>query len=185
MLTLPNAVRLAVPQDVPELIALMRGLAEFEDHIDDFRVDEQSLLARAFASEAQCQIFVADGNEQISGYAVVLEVPFTYDLRPTMLLKELYVANDCRGMGLGQALMRQVASWAAGRGGGRIKWDVMAGNEHAEAFYQRLGGSPDCKWIPYQMGRQEIERLAMSGQDETGRSADLILESSISRPASD
>jgi hypothetical protein len=38
MLTLSCAVRLAVPDDVPRLITLMRALAEFEDYIDDFKM---------------------------------------------------------------------------------------------------------------------------------------------------
>lgn len=79
MLTLSCGVRLAVPEDVPRLITLMRALAEFEDYIDDLKVDDQDLLARAFGPNAQCQIFVAEWDACVSGYAVVLEIPFTYD----------------------------------------------------------------------------------------------------------
>lgn len=162
MLTLSCAVRPAVPEDVPRLITLMRALAEFEDYIDDFKVDNQDLLARAFGPKAQCQIIVAEWDACVSGYAVVLEIPFTYDLRPILLLKELYVAEACRGMGLGHALLQHVASMALDKGAGRIKWDVMLGNDPAEAFYQALGGQRDSKWIPYQMGLPEIEMLATS-----------------------
>lgn len=162
MLTFSSAVRLAVPEDVPGLITLMRALAKFEGYIDDFKVDDQALLARAFGPKAQCQILVAEWEACVSGYAVVLEIPFTYDLRPTMLLKELYVAEACRGRGLGHALMQHVASTALDKGAGRIKWDVMVGNDPAEAFYQALGGHREGKWIPYQMGSLEIEKLATS-----------------------
>ena len=162
MLNFSSAVRLAVPEDVPGLITLMRALAKFEGYIDDFKVDDQDLLARAFGPKAQCQIFVAEWDACVSGYAVVLEIPFTYDLRPTMLLKELYVAEACRGRGLGHALMQHVASTALDKGAGRIKWDVMVGNDPAEAFYQALGGHREGKWIPYQMGSLEIEKLATS-----------------------
>ena len=154
-------VRAATPEDVPTLIELMRALAAFEDYLDDFRVDEQVLLNRAFGPSAQCQVFVAQWLNQIAGYAVVLEIPFTYDLRPTVLLKELYVADQCRSEGLGQALMQQVAVWARAKGAGRLKWDVMVGNHMATKFYERLGGVPDDKWLAYQMDSQTIENLAM------------------------
>ncbi|RRV10574.1 GNAT family N-acetyltransferase [Pseudomonas sp. v388] len=162
MLTSSCAVRLAVPEDVPALITLMRALAVFEDYIDEFKVDAQALLDRAFGPQAQCQIFVAEWDACVAGYAVVLEIPYTYDLRPTILLKELYVSDACRGRGLGHALLQHVARVALDKGAARIKWDVMVGNDPAEAFYQALGGHRDSKWIPYQMGIREIEMLATS-----------------------
>lgn len=39
MLTLSDAVRPATPEDVPDLIMLMRGLAELEGYIDGFMAD--------------------------------------------------------------------------------------------------------------------------------------------------
>ena len=62
-------VRAATPEDVPTLIELMRALAAFEDYLDDFRVNEQVLLNRAFGPSAQCQVFVAQWLSQIAGYA--------------------------------------------------------------------------------------------------------------------
>jgi GNAT superfamily N-acetyltransferase len=162
MLKAPNVVRPASPCDIPALLELMRALAEFEGYADDFAVDENALLSRAFGQDPQCKIFVAEFHGRVSGYAVVLETLFTFDLRPTLVLKELYVADDCRALALGSALMRRVAVLARERGAGRLKWNVLLGNKPAEAFYQRLGGSPDRKWVPYQMGSQQIDRLANS-----------------------
>jgi GNAT superfamily N-acetyltransferase len=142
----------------------MRALAAFEDYLDDFRVDEQSLRARAFGPTAQCQVFVAQWLGQVVGYAVLLEIPFTYDLRPTLLLKELYVADDYRGKGLGQKLLQHVAMSARTRGVGRLKWDVLTGNHPAMEFYERLGGFQDKKWLAYQLDSHGIERLAANLQ---------------------
>ena len=162
MLNPLDAVRPAAPEDVPALIELMRALAEFEDYLCDFKVDEQALLSRAFGPSPQCQVFVADWHGEVAGYAVVLEIPFTFDLRPTLLLKELYIAEHCHSKGLGRALLQRVAIWGTAKGAARLKWDVMVGNQRAEAFYQRLGGRPDSKWKAYQMGLQEIKQLATS-----------------------
>ncbi|MEX6502735.1 GNAT family N-acetyltransferase [Pseudomonas zhanjiangensis] len=142
------------------MLELMRALAEFEDYLQDFTVDRSALLQRAFGPAPQCQVFVAVADTSLRGYAVVLEVPFTYDLRPTLLLKELYIEQGWRGRGLGQRLMQAVARWGAGRGAGRLKWDVLAGNQAAETFYRHLGGRPDDKWIGYQMDSAALVRLA-------------------------
>lgn len=169
LLTPRGRVRPALPADVPELLELMRALAAFEGYLDEFRVTEAELLARAFGEHPQCQVRVAELDEQLVGYAVVLEILFTFDLRPTALLKELYVAPHCRSAGLGHALLQQVAQWAQARGAGRLKWDVMAGNESAEAFYQQQGGQPDAKWVAYHMGQPALERLAFGSSGEGDR----------------
>jgi GNAT superfamily N-acetyltransferase len=160
MLSEPITVRAARPTDVPVLLELMRALAVFEDYIEAFRLDEHELMARAFGDNPQCQVFVAVLNERLAGYAVLLEIPFTFDLRPTLVLKELYIAEAFRGAGLGKALLHKVAQWGVARNAGRLKWDVLLGNKNAEAFYQRLGGQPESKWLAYQMDRVALERLA-------------------------
>ncbi|MEO4048278.1 GNAT family N-acetyltransferase [Pseudomonas sp. CAU 1711] len=153
-------IRQAREADVPQLLALMRELAAFEDYLADFAVDEDALLRRAFGPQAQCRVFVAARGGELLGYAVALLTPFTHDLRPTVRLKELYVGPQWRSQNLGQQLLAALAQWALERGGGRLHWDVLVGNSRAEAFYRRLGGRPVRKWIAYEMDDAALRALA-------------------------
>jgi GNAT superfamily N-acetyltransferase len=144
-----EAVRLAGARDAEPLLQLMHQLAEFENYRAGFRVSVGDLLARGLAAsqDGQFQAFVTDsGTAGLSGYAVVQEVPFTFDLRPTLILKELFVSQDCRGRGVGTALMSTVLDYARARGCGRLRWDVLPGNEAAKRFYRRFGGDKDSAW---------------------------------------
>jgi GNAT superfamily N-acetyltransferase len=152
-------VRPAQPVDVPQLLGLMRELAAFEDYLTSFAVDEAALQRRAFGDEAQCQIFVAERETTLLGYAVALSIPFTHDLRPTVRLKELYVQEGQRCHGLGRELLAAVANWALARGAGRLHWDVLAGNRRAENFYRRQGGRPVSKWLAYEMAEPALRLL--------------------------
>lgn len=153
-------IRQASTADVPQLLALMRELAAFEDYLADFAVDEDALHRRALGPDAQCRVFVAERAGELLGYAVGLSIPFTYDLRPTVRLKELYVAPQWRSQDLGRRLLATLAQWALAQGAGRLHWDVLAGNDRAQAFYQRLGGQPVGKWIAYEMGVAALQALA-------------------------
>ncbi|MCG8910428.1 GNAT family N-acetyltransferase [Pseudomonas sp. DP-17] len=153
------SIREARPDDVPAVLDLMRALAEFEGYLDDFAVDADALLTRAFGPAAQCQVFVAE-TDAIVGYAVVQSVSFTFDLRPSVRLKELYVVQGQRGSGTGERLLRRVAQWALEQGAGRLLWDVLTGNDAAERFYSRLGGRRESQWIAYRMDDRELLRLA-------------------------
>ncbi|WP_068825892.1 GNAT family N-acetyltransferase [Pseudomonas sp. BMS12] len=155
-------IRQACAKDAPQLLALMRELAAFEDYLTDFAVDEAALHRCAFGPEAQCRIFVAEAADALLGYAVALSIPFTYDLRPTVRLKELYVRPGQRSQGLGHQLLVSVAQWAMQQGAGRLHWDVLTGNARAESFYRRLGGRPVQKWIAYEMNDAELRQLAAS-----------------------
>lgn len=152
------SIREARPDDVPAVLELMHALAEFEGYLDDFVVDADALLTRAFGPAAQCQVFVAE-TDAICGYAVVQSLAFTFDLRPSVRLKELYVVQGQRGGGVGGQLMRRIAQWALEQGAGRLLWDVLAGNDAAERFYSHLGGRRESQWIAYRMDDRELLRL--------------------------
>lgn len=142
-------VRHATVADAYHLLQLMKSLAEFEGYALRFKVTEQDLIDRGLAPGglAQFTAIVAEGDMgELWGYALVCEVPYTLDLRPTFVLKELFVAEPARDHKIGSALMAQVVSHARERCGGLLKWDVLPGNERAKHFYRRWGGRPDSAW---------------------------------------
>ena len=157
-----HRVRPAEKRDLPRLLAMMRELARFERYIRSFAVTEQDLEERAFGLDAQCRVTVAEdaATGDPVGYAVTVLTPFTYDLKPTVTLKELYVREEARSRGAGRALFRAVAAEALEAGAGRLKWDVLAGNRRAETFYRALGARRVRKWIPYSMDERALEALS-------------------------
>ncbi len=139
-------VRLAEAGDVDRLLELMRGLARFEEYIDDFAVTRESVLEHGFGEERLFTSFVAEENDDLVGMAVVYTIPWTYTLRPKVVLKELFVVEAARNLGAGKALMAAVISHATSIDAAELIWTVMEGNREAEGFYRSLGASPDLKW---------------------------------------
>lgn len=155
-------VREALRTDIPELLRLMRELAQFEGYAEAFAVTARELEERGFSEQPQFRARLAVEGEpgRVAGMAVYYVIPFTYDLRPTLVLKELYVDAEWRGAGVGAQLLRAVAGDARRLGCGRMRWDVMKGNEAAEGFYRRLGGKRESYWIAYGINAEGIELLA-------------------------
>ena len=142
-------VRRAGPADAAPMLVLMRALARFEGYDAHFAVTAADLLARGLAPAAAPEFvaFVAERAQgDLLGYAVVVETAFTFDLRPTLTLKELFVREDARGSGAGRALFDRVLAHSRARGAGRLKWDVLPANEPARTFYRHAGGAPDPDW---------------------------------------
>nr|WP_245215684.1 GNAT family N-acetyltransferase [Pararoseomonas baculiformis] len=60
-------------------------------------------------------------------------------LRPYAYVAELFVRDEARRQGIGQALLREAERLAAARGVPRLMIGVLAGNAGAEALYRRFG----------------------------------------------
>lgn len=128
----------------------MRGLAVFEGYDEEFRVTVDDLILHGLGPSPRFGAFVADdGRGLLLGVAVHYVIPWTYDLRPTLVLKELFVEADGRRQGVGKALMEAVFSEAERIGAPRVQWQVLADNESAKAFYRGLGAAMDAKWHPW------------------------------------
>jgi GNAT superfamily N-acetyltransferase len=96
-------------RDVAAVLALMRELAVFERYIAHFRVTEADLLEHGFGAHPRFGVFVAEHGVAIIGIAVHYQIPWTFDLRPILVLKELFVSETARGLGAGTALFDLVA----------------------------------------------------------------------------
>src|SRR5882757_3686896 len=138
-------------QDVGAVLALMRALAVFEGYDDKFRVTEADLITHGLGPSPRFGVFVAEREDVIVGIAVHYIIPWTYDLKPVVWLKELYVAEAARGMAVGQALMEQLRQYADGIGASAIRWTALASNMPAKAFYRAVGGQPDEIWEMWQL----------------------------------
>ncbi|WP_457585717.1 N-acetyltransferase family protein [Ensifer canadensis] len=138
-------------RDVPTVLALMHGLAIFEGYIDKFAVTEEDLVDNGLGDAPRFGVLVAELDGRVIGIAVHYVIPWTYDLKPTVVLKELFVEEGARSSGAGAALIAALKRHATAIGAPRVNWTVLAGNEPAKRFYRHQGGAPDELWEPWTM----------------------------------
>ncbi len=158
-------VRRAVEADIPQLLDLMRRLAEFEGYAVHFAVDEETLREQGFRRRpADFQALVVDDNEdRLAGMLVFYFIAFTFRARPTLVVKELYVRESARGRRVGEALMRAAAATAFETGCGAVKWQVANWNRDGRRFYERLGATADEVWVDYGVSGAALAALAKGG----------------------
>lgn len=150
-------VRVFSPKDIPALHRMMRDLAQFEGYLDDFAVSEEDISTRGPSGEQQFNALIAEQgmtHPAVVGMAVFYLVPYTYDLRPDLILKELFVSPAARGSGVGDALFDALRREAKAHGCGRIRWLVLSDNVLAKRFYRRHAGYHEKNW---EMWRADID----------------------------
>ena len=141
-------IRRAVAADAPQLLSLMRGLAQFEGYDDRFAVTVDALLERGFSAQRPPEFiaWVAEVDGKLVGYAVIYTIPFTFDLRPTLVLKELFIDSSARGRNLGHGLMQAVIEHGRSVNARLIRWQVLPSNEPAKGFYRQHRANVDGDW---------------------------------------
>jgi GNAT superfamily N-acetyltransferase len=153
-------IRKANAGDAKLLISLILGLAEFEKLEPPDEAAQQRLVADAFGPQPRFEVFLAESEGKVAGYAFTFETYSTFLALPTLYLEDLFVLPEFRSKRIGYALMVYLAREAINRGCGRMDWTVLDWNEHAIKFYKRLGGQHMDEWYYYRLDRTALERLA-------------------------
>ncbi len=153
-------IRRATPQDGPTIQRLITALADFEKLPPPDEAAQTRLIADAFGSRPRFEIFLAELEGHVAGYAFIFETYSTFLALPTLYLEDLFVLPEFRSRKVGYALFRHCAAEALKRDCGRFEWTVLDWNTHAIEFYKRLGAKHMQGWLIYRLDREGLEELA-------------------------
>jgi len=158
----PLPIRPARPDDVPAVVDLIRGLADFENlpGPDD---GAAARMAADLARGDRFRLLVADSPEGLRGYALYFFTYSTFRARPVVFLEDLFVVPAARGQGLGEALLRSVAKDGVAAGCCRFEWSVLDWNVDAQRFYRRLGARILAEWHICRVDGNELAALGGPG----------------------
>jgi GNAT superfamily N-acetyltransferase len=141
-------VRPATINDVPDIFSLILGLAAYENLSEQVTGNIASLQEDLFGAEPCIEAIVVamEPNQEIVGFALFFTSYSTFLTRRGIYLEDLFVLSEYRGMGIGKALISNLAQTAISRGYGRFEWSVLDWNESAIAFYTRIGAEILPDW---------------------------------------
>src|SRR5262245_59014101 len=112
----PLAIRAATRSDIPILLDLIRGLAEYEKLTHLVAADEQRLERELFVRGSHVEAILGFAGATAVGFAVYFHNLSTFLGRKGLYLEDLFVRPDHRGRGYGRALLLHVARIARVRG---------------------------------------------------------------------
>ena len=151
-------------EDVPIILGLIKGLAEFEQLSHEVVVTEADLRASLFGDTKTAEVVLAFTGENAIGFAVFFTNFSTFLGRPGLYLEDLFVVPEWRGRGIGRELLAYLAALAVERHYGRMEWAVLDWNAHAIRFYERLGARLLPDWRIYRVTGDALTRIASTGR---------------------
>lgn len=154
------AIRSAQSHDVPQVFALIRGLAEYEKLSYLVTGSEAQLQHELFGPHPVIESVIAWENDTAVGFALFFHNFSTFLTRRGLYLEDLFVLPSARGRGYGKALMLYLARLAVERGCGRFEWSVLDWNQPAIDFYKSLGADVLPDWQVCRVTGEALDRLA-------------------------
>ena len=146
--------------DVPVILQMIKGLAEYEQLSHEVVATEESLRASLFGARPAAEVVLAYSDRTPVGFALYFHNYSTFLGRSGLYLEDLFVVPAWRGRGVGRKLLSHLASIAVERACGRMEWAVLDWNESALGFYQRLGARVLDDWRICRLSGEALSRAA-------------------------
>jgi GNAT superfamily N-acetyltransferase len=150
----------ATRDDAALVLALIKGLAEYERLGHEVVATEDDIRRTLFGDRPAAEVVIAYADDEPAGFALFFQSYSTFLGRPGLYLEDLFVVEAWRGRGLGRLLLTHLAQLAVERGWGRVEWSVLTWNEPAIGFYRRIGAQLLEEWRTCRLTGQALHDLA-------------------------
>jgi GNAT superfamily N-acetyltransferase len=152
-------VRAAAPEDVAEMLALIRELAEYERQPAAAVATAEDLLRDGFAEPRRFHALIGEHEGRVAGMALYFYNYSTWRGHAGVYIEDLFVRPAFRGKGVGKALLRRVAAVAVEEGCPRLEWSVLDWNQPAIDFYESLGAVMQGEWKIMRVEGKKLKEL--------------------------
>jgi len=141
------AIRRGTARDLPTILALIRGLAEYERLAHQMEATPSRVKRHGFGRRPYFETLICRRGRTPVGFALYFYTYSTFLGRPSLYLEDLFVLPEECGRGAGKALLKALAKIAVARGCGRMEWTVLDWNTPSIRFYEALGARSLPEWI--------------------------------------
>jgi GNAT superfamily N-acetyltransferase len=153
-------IRFAKPEDVPQILDLIRELAEYEKEPQEVTITEEEMVKDGFEDNLY-KCLVAEKENQILGIALYYPRYSTWKGR-TIHLEDFIVKEEARGEGVGMQLFERVIFESNKFGAKRLEWMVLEWNEPAIKFYKKIGAELDSEWHVGKLRESQIQNYSFT-----------------------
>lgn len=154
------SIRPATEHDVTLILHFIKALAEYEKLLHEVVATEQMLHESLFGPTPGAHVVIGEIGGEPAGFALYFYNYSTFLGRQGFYLEDLFVLPECRGYGLGKALILHLANIAYREGYGRMNWAVLNWNFPAIEFYDSLGAKSQDEWTGYRLDRSALKKLS-------------------------
>ena len=144
-----NKIIKAESRHLNELGRLFNLYRVFYEEADDLEKASKYISARF--NEGDSMIFVAENNDELSGFVQLYPSFCSVSAVPILILYDLFVDDSHRSKGLGRSLMNAARDFARENGYRRLELSTAKDNYIGQSLYESLGYEIDQEFLHYSL----------------------------------
>jgi len=133
-----------------DLLLLIEGLAKFENLAPPDKAAKRRLRRDALSKNPRCEAYLGRLDSKYVAYVIVYFTYSSFRALPTLYLEDIFVLEEYRRRGIGQAMFDFCVERAKKEGCGRIEFTVLDWNRSAQRFYEK-NNAEKTDWSFYRM----------------------------------
>ena len=139
-------IRKGVKKDIPQVLDLIKELAEFENAPDQVTNTTERLENDGFGNQPVYDLFVAESENKIIGMAITYFRYSTWKGK-NLYIEDLIINEKFRREGIGLKIFEEVKKFAKNTSCVGISLQVLDWNKIGINFYKKLNMKFDKEWI--------------------------------------
>lgn len=145
-------------KDMSKVLDLIKELATYEKAPNEVVLTEEELIEDGFGVNPIFDVFVAEAENQLVGFALYYTSYSTWKGK-ALYLEDFIVTENYRQYGIGKKLFDAVLKVAKERQVKRMEWQVLEWNEPALNFYKKYNATLDGEWFNGRLFYNDIQAL--------------------------
>jgi GNAT superfamily N-acetyltransferase len=138
------------PGQLETLLPMIAAYQRFYEAEDVDTERNRAFFSRFLAPSENGALLGAWRGEELVGYACLYWHFTSIVPAETVLMNDLYVAEDQRGKGFGRALIEASAELARERGAHHLEWATQPDNKTAQRLYDKTDAERS-EWVEYEL----------------------------------
>lgn len=150
-------IRAGVKEDLPQVLELIKELAEFEREAHQVSNTVHQMEIDGFGANPSYGFFVAEVNHEIVGLSLYYYRYSTWKGK-RLYLEDIVVTQTQRGKGIGKELFDCTMKKSLDENCTGMMWQVLEWNIPAIEFYKEYNAKLDGEWVNCNLEADEIRR---------------------------
>jgi GNAT superfamily N-acetyltransferase len=152
-------IRDAVAADAALIVKFVADLAAYEKLSHEAKATEADITRDLFGADPKVFCEIAEWDDRPVGFTLWFYTYSTFQGRHGIWLEDLFVEPAARGLGIGKALLVNLARRCVRESLGRFEWWVLDWNEPSIEFYKSQGAVLQDEWTKVRIDGDALQKL--------------------------
>ena len=151
-------IRKGIKKDLPQVLSLIKELAEYEKSLHQVDVTLEQLEKDGFDGHPHYYLLVAEEKEEIIGVCFYF-IRYSTWKGKVLFLEDFVVKEEYRRKGIGRMLFEETIRIANKENMDGLHWQVLDWNTPALNFYKKYNASISSAWLNGRLDKEQINKL--------------------------